>query len=231
MDKPRYDLLDNPVWNALQTAHQAYAKGTPVIQRYPGQMLPFLGCKNPAAANLQEIEPWMLVEEKLFMVGEIAPLPPNWAVAAQLECVQMICPEQNLVRQQGISVIQLTAAENEELTGLIQMVQPGYFFKDTALSGRYFGIRVENKLVAVAGERMRMPGFTEISAVCTHPSFSGKGFAQILVSHLVMQNYKEGTLPFLHVLRSNTRAINVYHLLGFRERRIIPFWQLVLNAH
>ena len=228
MDKHAFKLLDNPVWNALQTHHQAYATGTPLIQRYPRKMLPFLSCQNPATSKLNDIEPWLTADEQLFIVGEIPHLPSNWTLISQLECIQMVCEEQKNPVKHDVDIARITLAENEELIQLIHMVQPGYFFKDTALSGRYFGIKVENKLVAVAGERLRMPGFTEISAVCTLPSFTGKGYAQMLVTHLIQLNLQEGTIPFLHVLRNNMRAINVYTLLGFKERIIMPFRQLEL---
>ena len=231
MDKFAYELLDNPIWNALQTKHQAYATGTPVIKRYPREMLPFLACQNPAASKLNDIEPWLATDEKLFIVGEIPPLPSNWMLTKQLDCVQMVCEDQKNIFRQDVHITRISGTENDELIQLIDMVQPGYFFKDTILSGRYFGIKEEKKLVAVAGERLRIPGFTEISAVCTHPSFRGKGYAQMLVTHLIRLNHQEGTIPFLHVLENNTLAINIYTLLGFRKRIMMPFQQLRLNTH
>jgi ribosomal protein S18 acetylase RimI-like enzyme len=231
MDKRQLKLLDNPVWNALQTEHLPYTVGTRSVQRYPHQMLPFVACAHPASADLNQLEPWTAKGELLYLVGEPAKLPANWSNTVKLDCLQMICPLlKSPVADETIEILLLAPKDIPELIELIHYVQPGYFLKDTPLLGRYFGIRQGQKLVAVAGERLRIAGFTEISAVCTHPSFTGRGFAKMLVAHLVRLNLLEGTLPFLHVLSTNTRAIQVYQQLGFKERRTIPFWQLRLDG-
>ncbi|WP_221391595.1 GNAT family N-acetyltransferase [Dyadobacter sp. NIV53] len=221
-----YQILDNPVWNALQTTHKNYAKGTSTIQKYPADMLQILGCENPAAAKLEEIEPWMSPGEKLFMVGELAPLPAGWNIYNKIECVQMVCEKTLFPSGSEIDIISLNEKDNEEMLALINQVQPGYFHHNTRLSGRYFGIRHDNKLIAMAGERLCMTGFTEISAVCTHPSYTGKGYARQLVAHITHTNLSEGKLPFLHFVTTNIRARKIYELLGFTERRLIPFWGL-----
>ena len=222
-----YDFLDNPVWHALDSIHHNFALGTDTIKRYPSDILQIMGCKYPETANLNDAENWVRPKEKLFIVGELTPIPSNWKILHKLECVQTIYPKPvNSSSKTPSEIVHLNENDRAEMIQLINLVQPGYFNKNTPLLGSYFGIKQDNKLVAIAGERLRMTGFTEISAVVTHPSFTGKGFAQQLVSHVANKNFNEGALPFLHFVITNERARKVYELLGFKERKIIPFWQL-----
>jgi predicted GNAT family acetyltransferase len=93
--------------------------------------------------------------------------------------------------------------------------------------GNYYGIWQDRRLVAIAGERMRLDGMVEISAVCTDPAHTGHGYAQQLIAHICNNNLDKGNILFLHVLTSNDRAIRLYEHLGFRKRREIVFWKLV----
>ena len=131
--------------------------------------------------------------------------------------------------------IELAIAENivlldnhrEELFDIVNLVQPGYFRPRTALLGDYFGIFKNNSLVAVTGERMKMDGFTEVSAVVTHPDHLGKGYAKQLIAHTVNKIFGEDRFPYLHVAATNTAAIGLYEKLGFTTRRKISFWNLI----
>lgn len=224
-----YQNLDNPVWHALQTVHQPYAQGTDDIRRYPSNMLQILGCSNPENADLNALRPWITPGEKLFVVGQLPPVATGWTIEVKLNCIQMVCEKAENLIESKHEILTLTEKDNADMLELINLVQPGFFHKDTPLLGNYFGIRKDNKLVAMAGERLKMTGFTEISAVATHPSFTGNGFAQMLVSHVAKKNRDEDTVPFLHFLNTNTRAGKVYELLGFKERKIVPFWGLKMN--
>jgi ribosomal protein S18 acetylase RimI-like enzyme len=105
-------------------------------------------------------------------------------------------------------------------------VQPGYYEPGTYQLGNYFGIRQQNKLVAIAGERMRLDGLTEISAICTDPDYAGRKYAQQLIAALCQHNLQQGLTPFLHVIETNERAIRLYEYMGFVVRRTISFWQI-----
>jgi GNAT superfamily N-acetyltransferase len=126
-----------------------------------------------------------------------------------------------------VSVIPLTAADRDDMFNLVTKVQPGYYQPDTYQLGRYFGIRQEGQLVAIAGERIRLEGLTEISAVCTDPAYTGRGYAQQLTAHVCQVNLEQGITPFLHTLTTNQRAIRLYEYLGFKQRRVISFWKLM----
>ncbi len=218
-----YETLDNPVWYALQTTHKAFAQGTPAVQRYVAGTLQFVGCADPLHADLNEILPWTSAGEKMIIIGELPPLPDNWTLLRQLDCIQMICEQS--VSLPTPDVVPLD--DVEEMLALVNLVQPGFFYKNTPLLGNYFGIRQEGKLVAIAGERTKITGLVEVSAVCTHPEFTGRGYAQQLVAHIVNRNVANGDALYLHFLTSNDRARKVYERLGFSDRRAIVFWEVV----
>lgn len=220
-------LLNNPAWYALQTTHRHLALGTADVQRYPATVLPFIAYKHGTTAALSDLEPWLAPQESVYIVGALPALPDGWEVTGRLECMQMVCRELTPVPPRYPAVIHsLSPADLPELKALIDEVQPGFFKKETPLAGQYYGIREAGKLVAVAGERLRLTGLTEVSAVCTLPAFTGKGYAQQLVAHVSSRAQERGTLPFLQVLSSNARAIGVYEMLGFKKSNDIIFWKL-----
>jgi GNAT superfamily N-acetyltransferase len=222
-----YPLLDNPVWNALQTVNKSFALGTDTVKRYPADVLRIMGCADSATANLKEIEPWLLPGEKIFMVGELAPIPDNWTNFVKIDCIQMVCPKPVKISvKSAAEIFPITEKDRPELLALVSLVLPGFFFKYTYQLGNYYGIKQDGKLVAAAGERLKITGLTEVSAVVTHPDYTGKGYAQQLVAHVAAKNFDEGNTPFLHFLATNMRARKVYELAGFEERRVITFWGL-----
>jgi len=129
----------------------------------------------------------------------------------------------------GEKIIELDDTLAEALSSLVNEVQPGYFKKKTNLMGNYFGVIKEGKLVAVTGERMKMKGFTEVSAVVTHPFYKGKGFAKQLVAHTANKIFDENKTPYLHVAETNFDAIRLYEKLGFKTRRKMSFWDLEIS--
>jgi len=115
----------------------------------------------------------------------------------------------------------LDISQVDEMLALVEVTKPGPFFRRTPELGSYLGIREKGQLVAMAGERLRPLGHTEISAVCTHPEYRGRGYASSLVSTLIQEISKRGEIPFVHVRTENVGAIRVYEKLGFKTRRII----------
>ncbi|MCF0056016.1 GNAT family N-acetyltransferase [Dyadobacter sp. CY356] len=222
--------MDNPVWHALQTVHKNFAIGTDTVCRYRPGTLQIMGCEDPQNADLNVLRPWLSAGEKMFMVGKLAAPAPGWTISRKLDCAQMVCESrESLIPDPTEDIIRLNDYDTQEMLELINLVQPGYFYKDTPLLGKYFGIRKDGKLVAMAGERLRITGFSEISAVVTHPSYTGKKYAQMLVSHVALDILNEGSVPFLHFVNTNVRAGKVYEFLGFKERKIIPFWELIME--
>lgn len=218
--------LDNPAWHALHEQHRAFALGNDQLKLYDPQYAPFGGIYADADADPALLEKYLPAGEFYFIIGSEPVLPPGFILEKELICLQMICPEM-IPADIGEPIISLTAeAHEQDLFDLVNLVQPGYFRSKTRLMGDYFGIYNNGRLVAVTGERMRMSDFTEISAVVTHPDFTGRGYAGQLVAHTVNKNLAAGLATFLHVTEDNTPAIRLYEKLGFGTRRKISFWRI-----
>jgi predicted GNAT family acetyltransferase len=159
------------------------------------------------------------------VVGLFGPEPVSEAgdllVVAHKHIDQMTCDRQDNSPQTG-HITALTAADVPDMLQLVELTRPGPFSAGTIVLGSYLGIRYAGKLIAMAGERMRFDGFTEISAVCTHPAFRGCGHASSLIRALVRQIIARGETPFLHLYSDNTLAAALYTKLGFAfQRRLI----------
>ncbi|RAJ77530.1 FR47-like protein [Chitinophaga dinghuensis] len=230
MQQEQFSPLDNPVWQSLQTIQRYFAHGTESVQRYTADVLPFMGYDPEQFNGLEELAPWIApTGEALFIVGELPVLPENWEVITELVCSQMVCTSKPAVITHQEEVILLTEAHREEMVDFVNEGQPGYFLAQTPSLGNYYGIRKHGKLVALAGQRMRMPGLTEVSAVVTHKDHRGKGYAGILTRHVSQAIFDAGDIPFLHVIHSNQGAINIYERIGFAERRQISFWKIAVK--
>ena len=120
-------------------------------------------------------------------------------------------------------LVELGPQDSQEMIELTALTKPGPFGSRTHELGTYLGIRWQGKLVAMAGERLKVPGHTEVSAVCTHPEHTGKGYAGILMSEVMKCIRDRGETPFLHVREDNVRAVEIYKRLGFRERKLGHF--------
>ncbi|HXB96331.1 MAG TPA: GNAT family N-acetyltransferase, partial [Puia sp.] len=154
-------------------------------------------------------------------------LPAAWTLEHHLPCAQLLAPENlHCMPQPKEEITLLGPTDKEDMFQLINSIQPGYYHPETWQTGDYCGIRKTGRLVAMAGERMRMTGFNELSAICTHPEFTGRGYAQQLISWLCRRQAAKGITPFLHVSLANQKALRLYIHLGFRHRREISFHRL-----
>jgi ribosomal protein S18 acetylase RimI-like enzyme len=215
--------LDNPVWQALTSLHASFAQGTGRVKRYRQGIVPFVACQAPAADRMDALNPWMQPGESVYIIGDLPALPPGWTVENELPCAQMLLETPSLKENTPAAVTLLEDADAAAMYELINSVQPGYYNVDTRLLGVYYGIKENGKLVAMAGERMRFTGYTELSAICTHPGYTGRGLAQQLITALCRRHMDAGTSSFLHVALSNQRAIRLYEHIGFVKRREISF--------
>ena len=145
----------------------------------------------------------------------------GWNVVAGAPLLQMLHAGDKIATPAQVphSILELAAADSAEMVALAALTKPGPFGPRTHELGNFFGSRVEGKLVAMAGERMKVPGHTELSAVCTHPQHIGHGYAAALMTRVMQGIVKRGEVPFLHVRGDNVRAIELYKRLGFRERK------------
>lgn len=217
--------LDNPVWQALTTRHAGLALTADGAARYPATIAPFAAVGDePERAGVQLTS---LIDdgESLYLVGVAPPPPAGWILEPKQAVLQMICracpPE-----VAGPAIVPMSAQHRDDMLALTALVFPGFFRSRTLEMGDYIGIYDGARLAAMAGERMRLDSHQEISAVCTHPDYAGRGYARRLMSLLCRSAFARGLTPFLHVFPDNERAIAVYRMLGFVERGMLPLWSL-----
>lgn len=224
MDEP----LDNPIRAALGSHHRDLALDGAGIARYPAEVAPFLGIDAGALGAPDEAALARLLPagDTVLLLGAGPALSPSWSLRWQADLAQMVAGEALPPAAEGDPIRRLGEAEHADVLGLTALVYPHYFRPQTMRLGRYFGIYRDGRLAAMIGERMRLPGWTEISAVCTHPDFVGQGLARRLFTWLARDLRATGTEPFLHVSTANTRAVQLYEQCGFVRRRLIPFWSL-----
>jgi GNAT superfamily N-acetyltransferase len=211
-------LLDNPAYASLGGAHAWLAQSSGRARRYLPDVAPFLALPIPHspqdwhdAADL--VPPGTLVAGRY---GADEP-PDGWRAVQAFDLVQMI--EQRVVGADCAEAIPLAAADVPEMLELVAQTEPGPFLSRTIELGDYLGIRRDGVLVAMAGERFRPGGWTEISAVCTRPDHRGQGLASQLVGALIASIQRRFERVFLHVMNTNTGAIRLYEELGFSVRQ------------
>jgi predicted GNAT family acetyltransferase len=146
--------------------------------------------------------------------------PPGWIQIAATPLLQML-HDGSEAGNHAPEIIELGEADVPEMMALTQLTKPGPFAQRTHELGTYLGIRKNGALVAMAGERLRVPGHTEVSAVCTHPDHLGRGYAAVLMSAVMQKIRERGERAFLHVRADNDRAIGLYRRLGFRDRVLL----------
>jgi len=220
------ESLDNPIWFALTTEHRFLTRSYGLARRYPADVSPLAALHYPtkdAFADLQRlVSPG---EHVALFTASPFDVPANWQVDRSRWIDQMIC-EAPLVPP-PVAPLPLATTDVPEMLELAAATEPGPFLPQTIQMGNYFGIRAsDGRLAAMAGERLQSTGFAEISAVCTHPEFRGRGYARDLVTFLGARILAAGKTPFLHV-KSENGAKAVYQKIGFRLRA--PIWLTVIS--
>jgi ribosomal protein S18 acetylase RimI-like enzyme len=216
-----HDALDNPIWNALTTYQAGLASGNERAKRYPPLVTPLAGMADQDAGAFDSLAAILGAQPMvgLFLDRPAEP-PPNWDVLQAHPIRQMIWAGSS-VQAASEEITPMTAADVAEMVALADLTKPGPMYERVLELGSYFGVRDGSRLVAVAGERLHLTGYTEVSGVCTHPQYRGRGLAHRLVSVLVARIVARAETPFLHVKTDNASAERVYEALGFRTRRLI----------
>mgnify|MGYP001599808603 CR=1 FL=1 len=213
------NLLDRPVWSSLTSAHAPLSIGDELARRYQPQVNRFASARDDSPAALAALAALLQPAEQVFIlqVPEIA-IPAGLAPAKLARGVQMVARSPVAPPATGDDILALHDEDADEMLALATLTEPGPFLRQTHRMGNFFGIRVDGKLVAMAGERFRFPGYTEVSGVCTHPDFRGHGFAKRLSRHVAAAISARGETAFLHAWKNNATAISLYEALGFRWR-------------
>jgi ribosomal protein S18 acetylase RimI-like enzyme len=222
------ELLLQPVWNALTSVHAGFAVGPGPALRYPAEVVPFAALADTRNANLEPLEELLVRGEHVYLFGAEPIATERLSVGQPLHTLQMLGPTNPTFApsREANSIITLTCEHADAMVSLTTLAFPGFFRTRTCEMGTYYGIRVDGELVAMAGERIALPGLQEISAVCTHPAHTGKGYARNLMIRLMNDHARNGFRSFLHVANSNRRAIALYEHLGFRIAGSIALWPI-----
>ncbi|MGW2047050.1 GNAT family N-acetyltransferase [Streptomyces sp. NPDC001858] len=215
-------VLDNPARAALTGPHAHFAERRGRVLRYPVDVSPWLALPDePDADDWADLAALAGPGEQVALAGFEGEIPDGWEVTFRMAGVQFV--DDGLAAAPDPEAIRLGPADVPEILDLIARTQPGPFEARTIELGAYLGIRRDGALVAMAGERLHPPGWTEISAVCTDPAFRGEGLATRLVLAVAHGIRERGETPFLHTSAGNVNAIRLYEALGFRLRRGTTF--------
>ncbi|MBB3559494.1 putative GNAT family acetyltransferase [Rhizobium sp. BK512] len=211
-------ILDRPIWNALHTAHADLAEGGERAVRYPPSIVPFAAAADDTRESLEALENLPAVDEAMAII-EAGPviIPQGLTVVAEGKLVQMIA-ERPYERISDSRLQPLTSDDAEEMLALATLTKPGPFTLRAQSLGTFWGVRIDGRLVAMAGQRLRHPGFGELSGLCTHPDFQGRGLGTLLFRYVAGEISARGDTVFLHAYYTNTPAITLYKALGFKLR-------------
>jgi ribosomal protein S18 acetylase RimI-like enzyme len=222
--------LDNPFWSSLHGRHRHLAQVAGGVARFPAEYAPFLGIANATVDAADALASLVARDESVYLLGVAPRAPDDWHLEAFADLAQMVCTSPIDVID-GPDVIELTDAHRADVLALTALVYPHYFRERTMELGRYFGIympdgRGDGRLAAMIGERLGTDAYQEMSAICTHPDFNGRGYARRLTALLTNDVLARGRTPFLHVSHANSRARQLYERIGYSHRRDIGFWSL-----
>jgi ribosomal protein S18 acetylase RimI-like enzyme len=219
-------LLDNPIWNALGSEHAQFALDNGLARRYPAAIGPLSGMGDYNALSYDALRTLAGPGGVVGLFLESKPkVPAGWTMVRDGLMNQMVCEtttDKAATAADGAEIVELSkAADGPDMVELAHLTEPGPFGERTMELGKFFGIRQEGRLVAMAGQRMSWPRFTEVSAVCTHPDVRGRGYAAACMQAVMRRIRQDGKTPMLHVFAANEPAIRVYRSLGFKVRRTL----------
>ncbi|HEY1577756.1 MAG TPA: GNAT family N-acetyltransferase [Terracidiphilus sp.] len=221
--RSREALLDNPILNSLQTEHRTFALSEGSARCYLPTIGPLSGVPDQSGESYYALSVLSGRGGILALFLPDPPAPPfGWSLFRGGNLIQMICRVPSLVETRnfaaGVKLRRLGANDVPAMIELATLTEPGPFRERTIELGNFYGIFEGDRLLAMTGQRMRIPGFVEVSAVCTHPEVRGRGYAGILMSEVIRDIAAEGATPILHALAENP-AVRLYERLGFTHRR------------
>jgi ribosomal protein S18 acetylase RimI-like enzyme len=214
--------LHNIIWQGLTTRQAHFAESCGEARRFPREVTLLSAFEEPSDKGYDSLAELVGPggTAALFLDKPHQPRP-GWELIADPPLLQMVFANGGIpapAPDHQPTILELGQPDSPEMVELASLTKPGPFASRTHELGTYVGIRNETKLVAMAGERLKLPGHTEVSAVCTHPEHTGHGYAAILMTEVMRRIVARGETPLLHVREDNVRAISLYERLGFRTR-------------
>lgn len=210
-------LLDNIVWNSLSGPHSHFTTGTADIRRYAPGFSPIIGFANPQQPDLNALTPYCEPGEHFYCDAWSGEPPAGWQIDTETTMFKMVWESGMPDQDEAADALPLNTEHAAPAMELATLTQPGPFALRTIELGEFWGYFEGDQLVAMAGERMHAGHFREISSVCTHPDFQGRGYARRLMLKLVRRQMQRGQVPFLHVIHDNHLARGLYQRMGFSD--------------
>ena len=211
--------LDNMVWEALGGPQFRLGASAGLVRHFDPTIAMFAAVADPWSADFATLPRGHSFG---FVTTGKVPFPAAFEIQREAEFLQMTAPQPRLPAP-AEGLVPLTDAHAPEMLALAELTKPGPFAARTNKMGRSWGVLDDGRLVAMAGERLRLTGFCEVSAVCTHPDYRGRGYARALMTKVIEGIAARNETPFLQVLPDNAGAIALYESLGFVPRRILTF--------
>lgn len=212
-------LLDNITWHTLTGPHAKFSAGTATARRYATGFSPIVGFADPENPDFAALAAFCAPGEHFYCDGWTGPVPGGWAIDTESTMFKMVWQAALPDADAAPEAVALVPAHAAQALELATLTRPGPFGPRTIELGEYFGCFEGERLVAMAGERMCAGPLREISGVCTHPEYQGRGLARRLMLKLVRRQVLRGETPFLHVMRDNTGARALYARMGFVDHR------------
>lgn len=214
--------LDTPIWSALTGPHASLARRAGAAARYPRDMSPLSAIGDATQEAFADLRTLVEANEPIALFSDVRPvIPADWQVLRDRPIEQMVCTQ--VPDEIDVQPLVLGDADVPDMLALTALTEPGPFGPRTHRMGKYIGLRNgDGRLMAMAGQRLSLAGFTEISAVCTHPAFRGKGYSRALIVTLMREVFAAGKIPMLHVKNENGAKV-LYGKIGFKTRREIEF--------
>lgn len=208
-------LLENIFWHCLTGPHAKFAAGTNDARRYAPGFSPIVGFPDFERPNFAALRPYCEPGEHFYCDGWTGAAPGGWRIEAESTMFRMVWEGPMPKADEAPDAAVLGPEHAQQAFDLAMLTRPGPFGLRTIELGEYYGYFENGRLVAMAGERMAAEGLREISGVCTHPDFQGRGYARRLMLKLILRQLQRGETPFLHVMRDNAAAHGLYLRMGF----------------